>query len=120
MKMRKTKRQRWDKVGLSRMRNGVGSRLTIEQGSKCIKCERNDNMGDRAIHNLLIILKCLLGRYKIDNLLDEYYSIISEKNRDITKSVAKDSARCILNDMQEIFDGYGINANFYYCQHQKN
>lgn len=120
MKMRKTKRQRWDKVGLSRMRNGVGSRLTIGQGSKCIKCERNDNMGDRVIHNLLIILKCLLGRYKIDNLLDEYYSIISEKNRDITKSVAKDSVRCILNDMQEIFDRYGINANFYYCQHQKN
>ena len=66
-KMRRTKGQRWDKVGLSRMRDEVGSRLTIGQGSKCIKCERNDNMGDRAIHNLLIILKCLLERYKIDN-----------------------------------------------------
>lgn len=119
-KMRRTKGQRWDKVGLSRMRNGVGSRLTIRQGSKCIKCERNDNMGDRVIHNLLIILKCLLGRYKIDNLPDEYYSIISEKNRDMTKSVAKDSARCILDNMQEMFDRYGINANFYYCQHRKN
>lgn len=118
--MRKTKRQRWDKVGLSRMRNGVGSRLTIGQGSKCIKCERNDNMGDRVIHNSLIILKCLLERYKIDNLPDEYYSIISEKNRDMTKSAAKNSVRCILDNMQEIFDGYGINANFYYCQHRKN
>ena len=118
--MRRTKGQRWDKVGLSRMRDEVGSRLTIGQGSKCIKCERNDNMGDRAIHNLLIILKCLLGRYRIDNLLDEYYSIISEKNRDITKNVAKDSARCILEDMQKISDGYGINVSFYYCQHQKN
>ena len=66
-KMRRTKGQRWDKVGLSRMRDEVGSRLTIGQGSKCIKCERNDNMGDRAIHNLLIILKCLLEEYKIDN-----------------------------------------------------
>lgn len=120
MKMRKTKRQRWDKVGLSRMRNGVGSRLTIGQGSKCIKCERNDNMGDRVIHNLLIIFKCLLGRYKIDNLLDEYYSIISEKNRDMTKSAAKNSVRCILDNMQEIFDGYGINASCYHCQHLKN
>lgn len=120
MKMRKTKRQRWDKVGLSRMRNGVGSRLTIGRGSKCIKCERNDNMGDRVIHNLLIIFKCLLGRYKIDNLLDEYYSIISEKNRDITKNVAKDSARCILDNMQEIFDRYGINSSCYHCQHRKN
>ena len=66
-KMRRTKGQRWDKVGLSRMRDSVSSRLTIRQGSKCIKCERNDNMGDRAIHNLLIILKCLLEGYKIDN-----------------------------------------------------
>ena len=118
--MRKTKRQRWDKVGLSRGKDGLDLRLTIGQGSKCIKCERNDNMGDRVIHNLLIILKCLLRRYKIDNLLDEYYSIISEKNRDITKSVAKDSVRCILNDMQEIFDRYGTNASCYHCQHQKN
>lgn len=96
------------------------SRLTIGQGSKCIKCERNDNMGDRVIHNLLIIFKCLLRRYKIDNLLDEYYSIISEKNRDITKNVAKDSARCMLDNMQEIFDGYGINASCHHCQHRKN
>ena len=118
--MRKTKRQRWDKVGLSRMRDEVGLRLTIGQGSKCIKCERNDNMGDRAIHNLLIILKCLLEEYKIDNLLDEYYSIISEKNRDITKSAAKNSVRCILDNMQEIFDEYGINAICYDCQHLKN
>ena len=118
--MRKTKRQRWDKVGLSRMRDEVGLRLTIGQGSKCIKCERNDNMGDRVIHNLLIILKCLLGRYKIDNLLDEYYSIISEKNRDITKSASKDSVRCILEDMQKIFDRYVINARCYHCQHRKN
>ena len=66
-KMRRTKGQRWDKVGLSRMRDEVGLGLTIGQGSKCIKCERNDNMGDRAIHNLLMILKCLLERYKIDN-----------------------------------------------------
>ena len=70
-KRRRTKGQRWDKVGLSRMRNGVGSRLTIGQGSKCIKCERNDNMGDRAVHNLLTILKCLLGRYRIDNWFNE-------------------------------------------------
>lgn len=70
-KMRRTKGQRWDKVGLSRMRNGVGSRLTIGQGSKCIKCERNDNMGDRLVHNSLIILKCLLEGYKIDNLSNE-------------------------------------------------
>ena len=118
--MRKTKRQRWDKVGLSRMRNEVGSRLTIGQGSKCIKCERNDNMGDRVIHNLLIIFKCLLGRYKIDNLLDEYYSIISEKNRDITKSASKDSVRCIREDMQKIFDRYVINSRCYHCQHRKN
>ena len=69
--MRRTKGQRWDKVGLSRMRDDVGYRLTIGQGSKCIKCERNDNMGDRAIHNLLIILKCLLEGYKIDNLSNE-------------------------------------------------
>ena len=66
-KMRRTKGQRWDKVGLSRMRDRADLGLTIGQGSKCIKCERNDNMGDRVIHNLLIILKCLLGRYKIDN-----------------------------------------------------
>ena len=118
--MRRTKGQRWDKVGLSRMRNGVGSRLTIGQGSKCIKCERNDNMGDRVIHNLLIILKCLLGGYKIDNLIDEYYSIISYKNGGITKSASKDSVRCIRENMQEIFDRYGTNANFYYCQHRKN
>ena len=96
--MRRTKGQRWDKVGLSRMRDKVSSRLTIRRKAKCIKCERNDNMGDRVIHNLLIILKCLLGRYKIDNLLDEYYSIISEKNRDMTKREAKNSARCILVD----------------------
>ena len=66
-KMRRTKGQRWDKVGLSRMRDGTGSRLTIGWKAKCIKCERNDNMGDRAIHNLLIILKCLLEGYRIDN-----------------------------------------------------
>ena len=102
------------------MRNGTTSRLTIRQGAECIKCERNDNMGDSLIHNLLIILKCLLGRYRIDNLFDEYYSIISEKNRDMTKSVAKDSVRCIREDMQETFDRYGINADFYYCQHRKN
>lgn len=70
-KMRRTKGQRWDKVGLSRMRDEVGSGLTIRRGSKCIKCERNDNMGDRVIHNLLIILKCLLERYKIDNWFNE-------------------------------------------------
>ena len=66
-KMRRTKGQRWDKVGLSRMRDGTGSRLTIGRESECAKCERNDNMGDRPIHNLLMILKCLLERYKIDN-----------------------------------------------------
>lgn len=66
-KMRRTKGPRWDKVGLSRMRDGTSSRLTIRRKAKCIKCERNDNMGDRAIHYLLIILKCLLERYKIDN-----------------------------------------------------
>lgn len=70
-KMRRTKGQRWDKVGLSRMRNEVGLRLTIGRGSECIKCERNDNMGDRVIHNLLIILKRLLERYKIDNCFNE-------------------------------------------------
>ena len=70
-KMRRTKGQRWDKVGLSRMRNGAGSRLTIRRKAKCIKCERNDNMGDRAIHNSLIIFKCLLERYKIDNWFNE-------------------------------------------------
>ena len=70
-KMRRTKGQRWDKVGLSRMRDEVGSGLTIRRGSKCIKCERNDNMGDRLIHNLLIILKCLLEGYKIDNWFNE-------------------------------------------------
>ena len=70
-KMRRTKGQRWDKVGLSRMRDEVGSRLTIRWKAKCIKCERNDNMGDRVIHNLLIILKCLLERYKIDNWFNE-------------------------------------------------
>ena len=102
------------------MRDEVGSGLTIGRGSKCIKCERNDNMGDRLIHNSLIILKCLLGRYKIDNLIDEYYSIISDKNRDMTKSETKNSVRCILENMQEIFDKYGINAGFYYCQHRKN
>ena len=115
--MRRMKGQRWDKVGLSRMRDRADLGLTIGQGSKCIKCERNDNMGDRVIHNLLIILKCLLGRYKIDNLIDEYYSIISYKNGGITKSESKDSVRCILENMQEIFDRYGINANFYHCQH---
>ena len=77
-------------------------------------------MGDRPIHNLLIILKCLLEGYRIDNLLDEYYSIISEKNRDMIKSISKNSVRCILGDMQEIFDKYGINVSFYYCQHREN
>lgn len=66
-KMRRTKGQRWDKVGLSRMRDEADSRFTIRRKAKCIKCERNDNMGDRPIHNLLIILKCLLERYRIDN-----------------------------------------------------
>ena len=70
-KMRRTKGQRWDKVGLSRMRDGTSSRLTIRRKAECTKCERNDNMGDRLIHNLLIIFKCLLGRYKIDNSLDK-------------------------------------------------
>ncbi len=70
-KMRRTKGQRWDKVGLSRMRDEVSSRLTIRRKAKCIKCERNDNMGDRPIHNSLIILECLLGRYRIDNLSNE-------------------------------------------------
>lgn len=70
-KMRRTKGQRWDKVGLSQMRNEVSSRLTIRREAECIKCERNDNMGDRVIHNLLIIFKCLLERYKIDNLSNE-------------------------------------------------
>lgn len=88
------------------MRDGTDSRLTIRWKAKCIKCERNDNMGDRVIHNLLIILKCLLRRYKIDNLIDEYYSIISDKNIDMTKSAGKNSARCILEDMQKIFDRY--------------
>ena len=113
--MRKTKRQRWDKVGLSRRRDGLGLRLTIRRKAECTKCERNDNMGDRLIHNLLINFKCLLGRYKIDNSFDEYYSIISEKNHDITKSVAKDSVRCIRQNMQEIFDKYGIKTRSYYC-----
>ena len=113
--MRKTKRQRWDKVGLSRGRDGLGLRLTIRRKAECTKCERNDNMGDRLIHNLLIIFKCLLGRYKIDNLLDEYYSIVSEKKRNITKSVAKNSMRCIQRYMQEIFDKYRIKTGFYYC-----
>ena len=115
MKMRKTKRQRWDKVGLSRGRDGLGLRLTIRRKAECTKCERNDNMGDRLIHNLLIIFKCLLGRYKIDNLLDEYYSIVSEKKRNITKSVAKNSMRCIQRYMQEIFDKYRIKIGSYYC-----
>ena len=115
MKMRKMKRQRWDKVGLSRGRDGLGLRLTIRRKAECTKCERNDNMGDRVIHNPLIIFKCLLGRYKIDNLLDEYYSIISEKYRDMTKSVAKDSARCIQRYMREIFDKYRIKTCPYYC-----
>ena len=70
-KMRRTKGQRWDKVGLSRMRDETGSRLTIRRKAKCIKCERNDNMGDRPIHNSLIILKCLLEGYKIDNWFNE-------------------------------------------------
>lgn len=113
--MRKTKRQRWDKVGLSRGKDGLDLRLTIRRKAECTKCERNDNMGDRPIHNLLIVFKCLLGRYKIDNLLDEWCSIISEKNHDIAKSVAKDSARCIRRYMQEIFDKYGIKTCFYYC-----
>ena len=118
--MRRTKGQRWDKVGLSRMRDEVGSWLTIRWKAECIKCERNDNMGDRVIHNFLIIFKCLLGGYKIDNLIDEYYSIISYKNGGITKSASKDSVRCIREDMQEIFDGYGIDASCYHCQHHKN
>ena len=66
-KMRRTKAPRWDKVGLSRMRDEADSRFTIRRKAKCIKCERNDNMGDRVIHNSLIIFKCLLERYKIDN-----------------------------------------------------
>ena len=70
-KMRRTKGQRWDKVGLSRMRDEADSRFTIRRKAKCIKCERNDNMGDRPVHNSLIILKCLLERYKIDNLSNE-------------------------------------------------
>ena len=115
MKMRKTKRQRWDKVGLSQGRDGLDLRLTIRRKAECTKCERNDNMGDRPIHNLLIIFKCLLGRYKIDNLLDEYYSIVSEKKRNITKSVAKNSMRCIQRYMQEIFDKYRIKIGSYYC-----
>ena len=115
MKMRKTKRQRWDKVGLSQGRDGLGLRLTIRQKAECTKCERNDNMGDRVIHNLLIIFKCLLERYKIDNSLDKNYSIISEKYRDMTKSVSKDSARCIRRHVQEIFDKYRIKTGFCYC-----
>lgn len=115
MKMRKTKRQRWDKVGLSRGRDGLDLRLTIRRKAECTKCERNDNMGDRVIHNPLIIFKCLLGRYKIDNLIDEYYSMISEKKRNITKSVAKNSVRCIQRYMQEIFDKYRIKIGSYYC-----
>lgn len=115
MKMRKTKRQRWDKVGLSQWRDGLGFRLTIRRKAECTKCERNDNMGDRLIHNLLIIFKCLLRRYKIDNLLDEYYSMVSEKKRNITKSVAKNSMRCIQRYMQEIFDKYRIKIGSYYC-----
>ena len=115
MKMRKTKRQRWDKVGLSQGRDGLDLRLTIRRKVECTKCERNDNMGDRLIHNLLIIFKCLLGRYKIDNLLDEYYSMVSEKKRNITKSVAKNSMRCIQRYMQEIFDKYRIKIGSYYC-----
>lgn len=115
MKMRKTKRQRWDKVGLSQGRDGLDLRLTIRRKAECTKCERNDNMGDRLIHNLLIIFKCLLGRYKIDNLLDEYYSMVSEKKRNITKSVAKNSMRCIQRYMQEIFDKYRIKIGSYYC-----
>ena len=120
MKMRKMKRQRWDKVGLSRGRDWLGLRLTIRRKAECTKCERNDNMGDRPVHNSLIIFKCLLGRYKIDNLLDKNYSIISEKYRDMTKSASKNSVRCILDDMQGIFDRYGINASCYHCQHRKN
>jgi len=115
MKMRKTKRQRWDKVGLSQGRDGLGLRLTIRRKAECTKCERNDNMGDRLVHNMLIIFKCLLGRYKIDNLIDEYYSRISDKNSDRTKSVVKDSVRCIQWYMQEIFDKYGIKTRSYYC-----
>lgn len=90
-------------------------RLTIRRKAECTKCERNDNMGDRLVHNLLIIFKCLLGRYKIDNLLDEYYSMVSEKKRNITKSVAKNSMRCIQRYMQEIFDKYRIKIGSYYC-----
>lgn len=115
MKMRKTKCQRWDKVGLSRGRDWLDLRLTIRRKAECTKCERNDNMGDRLIHNLLIIFKCLLGRYKIDNLIDEYYSRISDKNRDRAKSIAKDSVRCIQRYMQEIFDKYRIKIGSYYC-----
>lgn len=90
-------------------------RLTIRRKAECTKCERNDNMGDRLVHNLLIIFKCLLVRYKIDNLLDEYYSMISEKKRNITKSVAKNSMRCIQRYMQEIFDKYRMKIGSYYC-----
>lgn len=90
-------------------------RLTIRRKAECTKCERNDNMGDRLAHNLLIIFKCLLEGYKIDNLLDEYYSIVSEKKRNITKSVAKNSMRCIQRYMQEIFDKYRIKIGSYYC-----
>lgn len=115
MKMRKTKRQRWDKVGLSQGRDGLGLGLTIRRKAECTKCERNDNMGDRVIHNLLIIFKCLLERYKIDNSLNKYCSIISEENLDMTKSVAKDSMRYIRRYMQETFDKYGIKIDFYYC-----
>ena len=93
MKMRKTKRQRWDKVGLSQERDGLDLRLTIRRKAECTKCERNDNMGDRPIHNLLIIFKCLLGRYKIDNFSIEYYLMISAKNNDATRNRVKHSAR---------------------------
>lgn len=99
-KMRRTKGSRWDKVVPSWMRDRSGSRLTIRRKAECTKCERNDNMGDSLIHNLLIIFKCLLGIYKIDNLQNEYNSIISDKNHCMIKSTAKNSMRCIRRNVQ--------------------
>lgn len=114
-KMRRTKGPRWDKVGSSRMRDSPSSRFTIRRKAECTKCERNDNMGDSLIHNLLIIFKCLLGGYKIDNLSNEYNSIISDKNRCMIKSAVKNSMRCICRNAQEIFDKYRKNTSSYYC-----
>ena len=88
------------------MRDRSGLRFTIRREAECTKCERNDNMGDRLIHNLLIIFKCLLGGYKIDNSWNECNPIISNKNRYMIKSAVKNSVRCIRRDMQEIFDKY--------------